>query len=82
MRENRRIGGIEMAKYVGKYTETYERHFIIEADSQEEASEKLDCAAENIESLVDIDHFDHWDTNILRPAKEIDLVQYDMLPEE
>lgn len=70
-----------MAKYVGKYSETYERTFIVEADSQEEASEKMNYAAENIGNLVDVDYFDHWNACIIRPAKEIDLKYYDMLPE-
>lgn len=70
-----------MAKFVGTYTETFARNFIIEADSEEEAQEKLEYAAEYIGGLVNLDYFDHWNTQI-RKAKEKDVMLYDKLPEE
>lgn len=71
-----------MAKYKVNYTEIFRRSFIVEAESEEEAQEKMEYAAENIGGLVDVDHFDHWETSVEREANENDLKWYDELPKE
>ena len=71
-----------MAKYKGTYTEIFKRSFIVEADSQEEALEKMQYAAENVGGLVNVDYFDHWETEVEGKARVNDLKWYDELPEE
>ena len=71
-----------MAKYKGIYTEIFKRTFIVEADSEEEALEKMQYAAENVGGLVNVDHFDHWETEVEGKASVNDLKWYDELPEE
>lgn len=72
-----------MAKYVGTYTEVFKRKYVIEANSEEEAQEKMKFAAENVNGLLDaIADFDHWETEIEKEANVHDLEQFDELPEE
>lgn len=72
-----------MAKYVGTYTEVFKRKYVIEANSEEEAQEKIEFAAENVNGLLDaIADFDHWETEIEKEANAHDLEQFDELPEE
>lgn len=71
-----------MAKFKVNYTETYTKTFIVEADSPEEAEEKMEYAAENI-PLGDMDNcFDRWEVGIATMATEIEMDLYDPLPEE
>lgn len=69
-------------KFKVNYTEVFARSFIVEAGSEEEAMEKMQYAAEYIGRLVDVDHFDHWESEVERVATENDLKWYDKLPEE
>ena len=71
-----------MKKFKVNYTEVFEKAFIIEADSEEEAMERMQYAAENIGGLVDVDNFNHWELEVERVATENDLKWYDRLPEE
>ena len=72
-----------MVKYIGTYTEVFKRKYVIEANSEEEAQEKLKFAAENVNGLLDaIADFDHWETEIEKEASVRDLEQFDELPEE
>ena len=72
-----------MAKYVVTYTEVYQRRYIVEVDSQEEAQEKLEFAAENVNGLLDaICDFDHWSAEAEREASAYDMELFDELPEE
>lgn len=71
-----------MAKYKVDYTEIFRRSFIVEAESEEEAQEKMEYAAENIGGLVDVDYFDHWEASVDREANENDLKWYSELPAE
>ena len=59
-----------MAKYIGIYTEVFKRKYVIEANSEEEAQEKMEFAAENVNGLLDaIADFDHWEKDASRYAK-------------
>lgn len=69
-------------KFKVNYTEVFARSFIVEAGSEEEAMKKMQYAAEYIGGLVDVDHFDHWESEVERVATENDLKWYDRLPEE
>lgn len=71
-----------MKKFKVNYMEVFERSFIVEADSEEEAMEKMQYAAENIGGLVDVDNFNHWESEVERVATENDIKWYDNLPEE
>ena len=42
----------------------------------------MQYAAENVGNLVNIDHFDHWETEVEGMASVNDLKWYDELPEE
>ena len=70
-----------MTKYAVTYEEVYQKTFIIEADSPEEAEEKMEYAAENISLDMD-DAFDHWNIGTARKPKEVELKYCDLLPEE
>lgn len=51
-----------MAKYAVSYVEVYRNTYIVEADSYEEAEEKLRERAENCDIAIDLaDNFDHWE---------------------
>ena len=75
-------------KYAVEYTEVYRKIFLVEADSPEEAEEKMEYAAENIP--LDMDNcFDHWDiaviTNVTEEeklARKKGVHYFDPLPEE
>lgn len=71
-----------MAKFKVNYTETFTRTYIIEADTEEEAQEKMENAAENIPNLTSDRDFDFWDIEVEREANTDDLEQFDKLPEE
>ena len=70
-----------MAKYAVTYEEVYQRTFIVEADSPEEAEEKMEYAAENIPLNMD-DCFDRWEVGMATKATEMEIDLYDPLPEE
>ena len=70
-----------MAKYAVTYKEVYHRTFIVEADTPEEAEEKMEYAAENIPLDMD-DCFDHWEIGAARKPKKVELDYCDLLPEE
>ena len=71
-----------MAKFKVNYTETFTRTYIIEADTEEEAQEKMENAAENIPNLTSDRDFDYWDTEVEREANSDDMERFDRLPKE
>lgn len=72
-----------MAKYRVNYTEQFTHIYIVEANSKEEAEEKMAHAAENVEGLIDTcTDFDHWDFEAEREADGDDLEHFDMLSDE
>ena len=70
-----------MAKYKVDYTEIFRKSFIVEAESEEEAQEKMEYAAENIPIDMD-DCFDHWEVGAAREPKKVELDYCDLLPEK
>ena len=70
-----------MAKFKVNYTETYIKTFIVEANTPEEAEEKMEYAAENLPINID-DCFDRWEVGIVTRATEREMDLYDLLPEE
>lgn len=75
-------------KYAVEYAEVYRKIFLVEADSPEEAEEKMEYVAENIPIDMD-DCFDHWDiaviTNVTKEeklARKKGVHYFDHLPEE
>lgn len=72
-----------MAKFKVNYTETYTKTFVVEADSAEEAQEKMEYAAENISGLIDTaTDFDYWDVEVEREISAEESEKYDELPFE
>ena len=51
-----------MAKYAVEYVETYRKIYLVEAESYDEAVEKMEDAVENVGNLIDLaDDSDHWE---------------------
>lgn len=51
-----------MAKFPVSYVEVYRKTYIVEAESYEEAEEKVEQKAEDCGIRVDyVDDFDHWE---------------------
>ena len=71
-----------MAKFQVHYTEVYHHTYIVDADTEEEAQEKMESAAENISGLITTDDFDYWDIEVEREASAIEVRKFDALPEE
>ena len=71
-----------MAKFKVNYTETFNRSFVVEADTKEEAQEKMEYAAEHVSGLISDIDFDFWDIEVEREANVDDLERFDRLPEE
>lgn len=70
-----------------EYMEVYRKTFLVEAESYEEAEEKVEYAAENIGGLMDlVDDFDHWEVSCssygYKPVPDFARNYYDVLPEE
>ena len=75
-----------MAKYAVEYVETYRKTYLVEADSYDEAVEKMEDAAENVGNLIDLaDDFDHWEVLPTgrgeKPVPEVEQRFYDTLKE-
>lgn len=71
-----------MAKFKVNYTETFNRSFVVEADTKEEAQEKMEYAAEHVSGLISDIDFDFWDIEVEREANIDDLERFDRLPKE
>ena len=50
-----------MAKFTFQYIETYKKTYVVEADTYDEAEEKMEQAAESGDVNTGCDDFDHWD---------------------
>ena len=75
-----------MAKYAVEYVETYRKTYLVEADSYDEAVEKMEDAAENVGNLIDLaDDFEHWEVLPTghggNPVSEEEQCFYDTLKE-
>lgn len=76
-----------MAKYILEYQEIYRKQYAVEADSYEEAEEKMMVIAENCtENLMDLEEdFDYWEVRSgdfgFKDVSEEMAEIYDKLPE-
>ena len=68
-----------MAKFKVIYTEVFKKVYIVEAENEEEAREKMELAAENVPGLITDEDFYQWDVDVEREATQNDVSRYDML---
>lgn len=71
-----------MKNYIVRVTETLVRDWIISAENEEEAFDKLAKAYDNEEINLDYDDYDGYELEVLREAKERDLRYYDILEDD
>ena len=69
-------------KYVVRVTETLARTLIVEANSMEEAEDKVDRAYDDGQIILDYDDFDEYEVEARREATDFDEELYDMLEVE
>lgn len=69
-------------KYVVRVTETLTRTLIVEANSMEEAEDKVDRAYDDGQIILDYDDFDEYDIEVQREATDFDKGLYDVLEVE
>ena len=69
-------------KYVVQVTETLARTLIVEANSMEEAEDKVDRAYDDGQIILDYDNFDEYEVEARREATDFDEGLYDMLEVE
>ena len=68
-------------KYVVRVTETLARTLIVEANSMEEAEDKVDRAYDDGQIILDYDDFDEYEVEA-REATDFDEGLYDVLEVE
>lgn len=68
-----------MEYYVVKVTETLARKWVVRAESEEEALEKVTQAYQNEECILDYDDYDGYDIEVLREASKNEVTFYDIL---
>lgn len=66
-------------KYVVRVTETLARTLIVEANSMEEAEDKVDRAYDDGQIILDYDDFDEYEVEARREATNFDEGLYDVL---
>lgn len=71
-----------MKKYAVGYNEHYAKTFVVEADSEGEAIEKMEHAAMYIGLNVGVDDFQQWEIGGVREISENDAKCLEKLPEE
>ena len=71
-----------MKKYAVGYNEFYTKTFVVEADSEEEAIEKVEHAAMYIGLNVGVDNFQRWEIGGVKEVSEKDAKYLEKLPEE
>ena len=69
-------------KYVVRVTETLARTLIVEANSMEEAEDKMDRAYDDGQIILDYDDFDEYEVEARREATDFDEGLYDVLEVE
>lgn len=69
-------------KYVVLVTETLARTLIVEANSMEEAEDKVDRAYDDGQIILDYDDFDEYEIEARREATDFDEGLYDVLEVE
>lgn len=63
-------------KYVVEITEELVKHVVVEANSADEAEEKVDCAHYNGKIVLDYKDYNGADFKCLREANEDDIADY------
>lgn len=69
-------------KYVVRVAETLARTLIVEANSMEEAEDKVDRAYDDGQIILDYDDFDEYEVEARREATDFDEGLYDVLEVE
>lgn len=69
-------------KYIVRVTETLARTLIVEANSMEEAEDKMDRAYDDGQIILDYDDFDEYEVEARREATDFDEGLYDVLEVE
>lgn len=69
-------------KYVVRVTETLAHTVIVEADSIEDAENKVDKAYDNAQIVLDYDDFSEYEIEVQREATNYDNEYYDVLEVE
>lgn len=69
-------------KYVVRVAETLARTLIVEANSMEEAKDKVDRAYDDGQIILDYDDFDEYEVEARREATDFDEGLYDVLEVE
>lgn len=69
-------------KYVVRVTETLARTLIVEANSMEEAEDKVDRAYDDGQIILDYDDFDEYEVEARKEATDFDEGLYDVLEVE
>lgn len=69
-------------KYLVRITETSAHTVIVEANSMQEAEDKVNNAYDNGQIMLDYDDFDEYDIEVQREATDFDKELYDVLEVE
>lgn len=69
-------------KYLVRVTETLAKSVIVEANSKEEAENKVDQAYDDAQIVLDYDDFDEYEIEALREATNFDKSYYETLEVE
>ena len=69
-------------KYVVRVTETLAHTVVVEADSIEDAENKVDKAYDNAQIVLDYDDFSEYEIEVQREATDSDNKYYDVLEVE
>ena len=69
-------------KYLVRVTETLAKSVIVEANSKEEAENKVDQAYDDAQIVLDYDDFAEYEIEAIREANDFDNKYYDILEVE
>ena len=69
-------------KYLVRVTETLAKSVIVEANSKEEAENKVDQAYDDAQIVLDYDDFDEYEIEAIREANDFDNKYYDIFEVE
>lgn len=69
-------------KYIVRVTETLSHAVVVEADSMQDAEDKVNKAYDNAQIVLDYDDFDEYTIEAQREATDFDNKYYDILEVE
>lgn len=69
-------------KYLVRVTEELTHAVVVEADSMQDAEDKVNTAYDNGQIVLDYDDFDNYEIDALREATDSDIKYYDILEVE